>query len=123
MKKSLLLLTFACFLFAGNQLSFAQKAVSKDNTTIKNTNDAAKNDALKVINLLKRETKVSSDQKNEIYEVFVVVNKKKSAIENITDAAEQKAKLTKLHEFTNEQLQKVLTSEQFALYTKKMTAH
>ena len=123
MKKSLLLLLFACFLFAGSQSTFAQSKLEQQKLTVKNADDSAKKEALKVINLLEREAKLDDTQKNNIYEIFVGVSKKKKNILGISDSAEQKAKLTKLQEYTNEQLQKTLTSEQFALYTKKMKAY
>lgn len=123
MKKSILVFTFACFLCAGSQLAVAQNGAQEEKNIIKAENDYAKKEALKVINILKRETKVEATQINKIYEVFVAVNKKKRNIESISDAAEKKAKLTKLQTYTNEQLEQVMTSEQFALYTKKMRAY
>jgi len=123
MKKILLLLTFVCFLFAGNQSVFAQSTIEKQKTVIKNADDSVKKEASKVIGMLERQAKVTNAQKNDIYEVFAVVAKKKKNIESIENKAQKKAKLTKLEAYLNERLSQVLTSEQFALYKKKMKAY
>nr|WP_321235946.1 hypothetical protein [uncultured Psychroserpens sp.] len=122
MKKTLLLLSFACFLLVGNQLSFAQSQLEQEKTVVKSADDSAKKNALKVINLLEREAKLDAKQKTKVYDIFVGVNKKMKGIEAIEDATERKAKEAKIQNYINQKLQMVLTEKQYALYSKKMTA-
>ncbi|MCK8480809.1 hypothetical protein [Psychroserpens algicola] len=122
MKKQLLILSFACFLFAGNKLSFAQSQMETQKHAIKNADDSVKKNAQKVINLLEREAKLDAAQKNKIYDIFVGVDKKMQGIDAIEDTSERKAKKEKMQAYIDQKLQQVLTKEQYALYTKKMAA-
>lgn len=121
MKKLLSILCFACFMFAGSQLSFAQSTIEQQKTTIKNADDSVKKNAQKVINALERGAKLDATQKNKVYDIFLAVDKKMKGIEAIEDASERKAKQTKLQDYVNQKLQQVLSKEQYELYMKKLS--
>jgi len=122
MKKQLLILSLACFLCAGSQLSFAQTKTAKQTTAITNADESVKKNAQKVINLLEREAKLDASQKNKIYDIYSAVDKKMKGIAAIEDASEREAKEAKMQMYINKKLQDVFTKAQYTLYTKKMTA-
>ncbi|SDR65947.1 hypothetical protein SAMN04515667_0070 [Formosa sp. Hel1_31_208] len=119
MKKQLLLLSFACFLFAGSQFSFAQSKMEKQKVAIENADSSVKKNAEKVINLLKRHTKLDEKQKTKIYDIFVAVDKKMKAIETIENTEERQAKQSKMQVYINSKLQQVLSPEQYKVYIEK----
>lgn len=121
MKKQLLLLSFACFLFAGSQLSFAQSTIEQEKTALESADASVKKNAQKVINALERSTKLDATQKNKIYDIFVAVDKKMKGIDAIEDSAERKAKQSKMQDYINQKLQQVLTKEQYDMYIKKLS--
>lgn len=121
MKKQLLLLSFACFLFAGSQLSFAQSTIEEQKTAIESADASVKKNAQKVIDALERSTKLDAAQKNKIYDIFVAVDKKMKGVDAIEDSAERKAKQSKMQDYINQKLQQVLTKEQYEMYMKKLS--
>ncbi|MCD2260673.1 hypothetical protein [Psychroserpens luteolus] len=122
MKKQLLLLCFACFLFAGSQLSFAQTTTKKQNTVITNSDYSAEKSAQKVINLLEREAKLDATQKEKLHDVFTAVEKKMNGIASIEDATERQAKKKKMRAYIDKKLQQIFTPAQYDIYKKKTAA-
>ncbi|WP_298755151.1 hypothetical protein [uncultured Psychroserpens sp.] len=122
MKKQLLLLCFACFLFAGSQLSFAQTTTKKQNTAITNSDYSAEKSAQKVINLLEREAKLDATQKEKLHDVFTAVEKKMNGIASIEDATERQAKKKKMRAYIDKKLQQIFTPAQYDIYKKKTAA-
>ena len=122
MKKQLLLLCFACFLFAGSQLSFAQAKVKSESTTVNNADSAAKKRALQVINLLERDAKLDATQREKVYDVFAAVSKKMKGIASIEDASERQNKKAKMRAYVDKKLQQILTPKQYGIYKKKTAA-
>ena len=121
--KKLLLLSVACLLFAGSQLSFAQtKADSQtvsSNTTIQNFPKEKTN---QIANMLERTNKLEADQKEKIYDIFASMEKKIKGIEAVKDASSKNAKRAKMNTYINSKLKNVLTEEQFKIYLKNTTA-
>ncbi|WP_298897441.1 hypothetical protein [uncultured Psychroserpens sp.] len=122
MKKQLLLLCFACFLFAGSQLSFAQTTTKKQNTAITNSDYSAEKSAQKVINLLEREAKLDATQKEKLHDVFTAVEKKMNGIASIEDATERQTKKKKMRAYIDKKLQQIFTPAQYDIYKKKTAA-
>lgn len=123
MKKLTLILSFACFLIAGSQLSFAQTIVSQSQTAISDADASVKKNAQKVINMLERDAKLEASQKEKIYDVFVAVNKKMKGIEAIEDASEKASKKAKMQTYIDQKMKQILTKDQYTIYSKKMAAH
>ena len=119
MKKTLLLLTFACFLCAGNQLSFAQTTADQESLYAATAQSTPKENANKVINLLARSTKLNAEQKQKVLNVFESVDKKLKNIDALEDQSIKQAKQAKMQAYINQKLQQILTEEQYALYLKK----
>jgi hypothetical protein len=121
--KRLLLLSIACFIFAGSQLSFAQtKADSQTlspSTTIISTPKEKTN---QIANMLERTNKLEAGQKEKIYEIFASMEKKMKGIEAVKDASSKNAKRAKMNEYINGKLKNVLTEEQFNIYLKNTVA-
>tara|TARA_B100000809_G_scaffold263675_1_gene317521 strand:+ start:4567 stop:4935 length:369 start_codon:yes stop_codon:yes gene_type:complete len=117
--KKLLLLSVACFLFAGSQLSYAQtKADSQSlsaNTIVQNS---AKEKTNGIVNMLARTNKLDAEQQKKIYEIFASVDKKMKGVEAIKDSNVKSAKKAKMQEYINGKLQKVLTDVQYKEYLK-----
>ena len=121
--KKIILLSVACFLFAGSQLSFAQtKADSQtlsSNTTIENSSKEKTN---QIVNILARTNKLNADQIEKVYDIFVSMEKKNKGIESVKDASSKNAKRAKMNAYINSKLKNVLTEEQFKIYLKNTTA-
>nr|WP_321243658.1 hypothetical protein [uncultured Psychroserpens sp.] len=121
--KKFILLSVACFLFAGSQLSFAQtKADSQtvsSNTTIENSSKEKTN---QIVNILARTNKLNADQIEKVYDIFVSMEKKIKGIESVKDASSKNAKRAKMNAYINSKLKNVLTEEQFKIYLKNTTA-
>ncbi|WP_298900192.1 hypothetical protein [uncultured Psychroserpens sp.] len=122
MKKQLLLLCFACFLFAGSQLSFAQTTIKKQNTAVSNADYSAEKSVQKLTNLLEREAKLDATQKEKLYDVFAAVEKKIKGIASIEDATERQAKKKKIRAYIDQKIKQVLTPAQYEIYKKKTAA-
>ncbi|MEM5565993.1 hypothetical protein WNY78_12800 [Psychroserpens sp. AS72] len=119
--KKLLILSVACFLFAGSQLSFAQsKADSPALTTSTTIKESAKEKTNEVVNMLLRTDKLDEAQQKKIYEIFSSVEKKMAGVESITDSSMKSAKKAKLQKYINEKLKNVLTDSQYQVYLKNM---
>ncbi|MGC1472471.1 MAG: hypothetical protein WA775_07765 [Psychroserpens sp.] len=122
MKKQIVLLSFACLLFAGSQLSFAQSKMKQESAVAKTTVSVANQKALDVINLLERSNKLDAQQKSQVNDVFASVERKSKGIDAIEDVAERQAKRETLQAYVNKKLQAILTADQYSAYIKKMTA-
>ncbi|WP_299274000.1 hypothetical protein [uncultured Psychroserpens sp.] len=122
MKKQLLLLCFACFLFAGSQLSFAQTTIKKQNTAVSNADYSAEKSVQTLTNLLEREAKLDATQKEKLYDVFAAVEKKIKGIASIEDATERQAKKKKIRAYIDQKIKQVLTPAQYEIYKKKTAA-
>jgi enoyl-[acyl-carrier-protein] reductase (NADH) len=117
--KKLLLLSVACFLFAGIQMSYAQTTSDSQsliaNTTVQNSAKEKTND---IVNMFERTKKLDADQKEKIYDIFVSVDKKIKGVDAITDSSMKSAKKAKLQDYINKKLEKVLTEAQYKEYLK-----
>jgi polyphosphate kinase len=121
--KKLILLSVACFLFAGSQLSFAQTKVDSQiqssSSTIQNSPKEKTN---QIANMLERTNKLDTNQKEKIYEIFTSMEKKMIGIEAVKDASSKNAKRAKMNAYINSKLKTVLTDEQFSIYLKNTSA-
>ncbi|MBR9913870.1 MAG: hypothetical protein GYB32_03430 [Algicola sp.] len=122
MKKQLLLLTFACFLFAGTQISFAQAKSKSQIESVNNDASSAKKNADKVIQMLERSAKLDAKQKAQVYDIYNAVDKKMQGIDAVKDPAERALKKEKMQNYINSKLKQVLSSEQYEIYMKKVSA-
>ncbi|MFT4611334.1 MAG: hypothetical protein ACJA1H_000626 [Glaciecola sp.] len=117
--KKLLLLSVACFLFAGSQLSYAQtKADSQSLSTNAIVQNSAKEKTNEIVNMLARTNKLDAAQQKKIYNIFASVDKKMKGVEAIKDSNVRSAKKAKMQEYINEKLKKVLTDVQYKEYLK-----
>ncbi|MEH6535421.1 MAG: hypothetical protein V7719_03435 [Psychroserpens sp.] len=121
--KKLLLLSVACFLFAGNQLSFAQTKTDSQtvssNTTIQNSPKEKTN---QIVNMLARTNKLEADQKEKIYNIFSSMERKMNGIDSVKDPADKAIKKEKMQTYINLKLKQVLSIEQYDIYIKKTSA-
>jgi len=119
--KKILLLSVACLLFAGSQISFAQtKASSQTISNSATVQDFAKEKTNDVVNMFLRTDKLNAEQQNKIYDIFSSVEKKVKGVEAITDSSLKSEKQAKMQQYINDQLKTVLTDTQYTAYLKNM---
>jgi hypothetical protein len=121
--KKFLLLSVACFLFAGSQLSFAQtKADSQILSSSTTIQDFTKEKTNQIVNMLARTNKLEVDQQKKVYIIFASVEKKMNGIEAMEDASKKNAKRAKMQDYINSKLKTVLTEQQFKTYLQNTIA-
>lgn len=122
MKKNILL-SVACLLLSGSQLSFAQTEVNSQiipsSTTMQ---DVAQEKTNQIVNILARTNKLEADQQKKVYSIFASAEKKMSGIEAMEDASKKNAKRAKMQGYINSKLKTVLTEQQFKTYLENTIA-
>nr|WP_321229880.1 hypothetical protein [uncultured Psychroserpens sp.] len=121
--KKLLILSVACFLFAGSQLSFAQTKtktpVVSSSATIQNS---PKEKTMQIVNMLERTNKLNEGQKKDVYQIYFSLERKMKGVDAIKDASEKNAKRAKMNDYINSKLKDVLNEEQYKIYLKNTVA-
>ncbi|MFT5847449.1 hypothetical protein [Psychroserpens sp.] len=121
--KKILLLSVACLLFAGSQLSFAQTELNSQLAPSSTTmQDFAKEKTNQIVNILARTNKLEVGQQKKVYTLFASVEKKMNGIEAIEDASKKNAKRAKMQEYINSKLKNILTEQQFKTYLENTLA-
>lgn len=115
MKKNILLIATALFLFIGNQSVTAQVKMKKNVQSINTEKSEAK--AKKMTTNLIRPLGLDQKQQEQVYSLFV---KTESKMNRVSAAAanvnEQDAKQAKMDKYVMSSMKEILTEEQFNTY-------
>nr|WP_321225266.1 hypothetical protein [uncultured Psychroserpens sp.] len=121
--KKLILLSVACFLFAGSQLSFAQTDAVLETTSAKTrVQTYPKKMTNQIVNMLERTNKLEAEQVKKVYSIFSSVERKVKGVEAIEDSTLKNEKRAKLQDYINGKLKNVLNAQQFEIYLKNTVA-
>jgi len=115
MKKNILLIAAALFLFLGNQSVTAQAKMKKDVQTIgvKKTEEVS---AKKKVTSLIRPLALNKKQQEQVYNLFAKTEEKMSRSGASSDAQKQEVMQAKMNKYVMDKMKEILTEEQFKKY-------
>lgn len=111
MKKSILLIATALFLFVGNQSVTAQAKIKKETQTF--NLESVQASAKKKTDDLVRPLGLTKSQQEKVHSLFVKIEEKRSLS---TDAKDQKAMQAKIDTYVMSSMKEILKEEQFNKY-------
>ena len=116
MKKNILLIATALFLFAGNQSVTAQTKIKKEvqSSSAEKIEVTAKEKTTSLI----RSLSLTKDQQDQVYKLFRKVEGKMSSTSNVKDAKEKEAIQTKMDKYVMASMKRILKEEQFKKYVE-----
>lgn len=115
MKKNILLIAAALFLFLGNQSVTAQAKMEKEVQAI--STDKTELSAKKETKSLIRSLGLNKKQQEQVYSLFAKTNGKMSkATASNVDTKEQEVKQAKMDKYIMVKMKEILTEEQFKKY-------
>lgn len=114
MKKNILFIVAALFLFLGNQSVSAQVKMKKDTQSISTVKSEAK--AEKMTTSLVRSLKLNKKQQEQVYNLFVKAEGKMNRASAVGDAKSLEVKQSKMDKFVKGSMKQILTEEQFEKY-------
>jgi len=114
MKKNILLITAALFLFLGNQSVTAQVKIKKEvkSTVVQKDNVKAKEKMASLIRPLGLDKK----QQEKVYDLFSKTQQKLTRAENEAKAEEFKAKQAKMDKYITLKMKEILNEKQYQKY-------
>ncbi|WP_431137181.1 hypothetical protein [Psychroserpens mesophilus] len=114
MKKNILLIAAALFLFLGNQSVTAQAKMEKERKSISVEKSHAK--AKEMTSSLIRPLGLNTKQQEEVYALFSKVEMKMGKVRAEVSSQDQKDKQTKMDEYVMASMKEILNEEQFKKY-------
>ena len=116
MKKNILLIAAALFLFLGNQSVTAQTKIKKEvqSSSAEKIEVTAKEKTTSLI----RSLSLTKDQQDQVYKLFRKVEGKMSSTSNVKDAKEKEAIQTKMDKYVMASMKRILKEEQFKKYVE-----
>ncbi|WP_456437887.1 hypothetical protein [Psychroserpens sp.] len=114
MKKNILLIAAALFLFLGNQSVTAQAKMKKEvqSSSAEKTDVIAKEKTTSLI----RSLSLTKDQQDQVYKLFRNVEGKMNSSSSVTDTKEQEAIQAKMDKYVMGSMKQILKEEQFKKY-------
>lgn len=114
MKKNILLIAAALFLFLGNQSVTAQAKMKKEtkSSIVKKSDVKAKE---KTMNLI-RPLGLNDKQQEQVYNLFVTTGEKMSRANSGANAQELEAKQAKMDKYIVSKMKEILNEEQYKKY-------
>lgn len=120
MKKNILLIAAALFLFLGNQSVVAQAKMKKETKSINvdpsiNANQSQVS-AKKMTTSLTRPLGLNQEQQEQVYALFQKTEEKMNRANAATEGKEQLAKQAKMDKYIMAKMKEILTDEQYKKY-------
>ncbi|MCB0382660.1 MAG: hypothetical protein KDD05_04990 [Psychroserpens sp.] len=114
MKKNILLIAAALFLFLGNQSVSAQAKMKKEvqSAIVKKSDVSAKE---KTMNLI-RPLSLTEKQQEQVYELFAKTGEKMGKASAESNAKDLEAKQAKMDQYVTAKLKEILNEEQYKKY-------
>jgi hypothetical protein len=114
MKKNILLIAAALFLFLGNQSIAAQAKLEKQEQSVKTqkTNVIAKEKTMSLI----RPLNLNKEQQVQVYEVLAKVGGKMKSAEANPDLKVKEEKQAKMNKYVMSKMKEILSEEQYKKY-------
>ena len=116
MKKNILLIVAALFLFLGNQSLIAQEKISKDDQSL-SVKEAKVNVKMKV-DKLAQSLELNDSQRKQVYNLFLKMDEKSQKVNGIEDIEARKERKSKIDIYIKRELSEILTQKQFDKYLK-----
>ena len=113
MKKNILLIAAALFLFLGNQAVTAQATMKSD--VQKFDTETVKVEAKKKTASLVRALNLSDEQQQQVYTLFTKIGNKMQVAKS-NSPKDVNAKKAKLNEYTKQKIKEILNEEQYTKY-------
>jgi hypothetical protein len=120
MKKNILLIAAALFLFLGNQSLTAQAKMKKGTQTMSAEKSMIASqseiNAKKMTASLTRPLGLNQDQQEQVYSLFKKTEEKMNRASAATNGQELEAKQAKMDKYIMSQMKEILTDEQYKKY-------